>query len=133
MNSSLQIQTGTIPSDCRYYYLDVGFPQHFSTQTYSVLVVNIIILVATCPFTVVLNVLTMIAVKIKARLQSMSNVALACLAVTDVMVGILVQPLYISFIIITLQGETTSDACRLKDITKYLINFFAFSHLPTWC
>ncbi|XP_078381447.1 melanocyte-stimulating hormone receptor-like [Oculina patagonica] len=128
MNSSLQIPN-TIPLECEIYDFMGGVPQHFSTPAYSVYVFNIIILVATCPFTIVLNVLTMIAVKIKARLQSMSNIALACLAATDAMVGIFVQPLYISLVILTLQGETTSDVCRLQNVTKYSMNFFCLSSL----
>ncbi|KAL9958749.1 hypothetical protein ACROYT_G035806 [Oculina patagonica] len=129
MNSSLQIETGTIPLECRNYDFIFGIPQQFSTPAYSILVFNIIILVVTCPFTIVLNVLTMIAVKIKARLQSMVNIALACLAATDAMVGVFVQPLVITFLIMTLQGETTSAACRLRSVFKCSINFFSFSSL----
>lgn len=76
------------------YYFIGGVLEHFSTQTYSVVVCNIVILAMACPFTIVLNVLVMTAVKMKARLQSLSNVALAYLAATDAMVGILVQPLH---------------------------------------
>ncbi len=129
MNSSLQIQTGTIPLECSMYVFIGGVPKHFSTPAYSVLVFNILIIAMTCPFTIVLNVLTMIAVKMKARLQSMSNIALACLAATDAMVGILVQPLYISLAITTLQGETTSDACPLQNVTRCAMNFFCFSSI----
>ncbi|XP_078344014.1 melanocyte-stimulating hormone receptor-like [Oculina patagonica] len=129
MNSSLHTQTGTTPLECSVYDFIGGVPERFSTPAYSVIVFNIIILVVTCPFTIVLNVLTMIAVKVKARLQSMSNIALACLAATDAMVGIFVQPLYISFVITTLQGETTSDACPLQNVAKYSMNFFSFSSL----
>ena len=68
----------------------------------------------------------MIAVKIKVRLQSMSNIMLACLAATDAMVGILVQPLYISLMIIILQGKL-SDVCPLQNVLRYLTNFFCFS------
>ena len=129
MNSSLQIQTGTIPLECVLYDVIGGVPQHFSTQAYSVLVINIIILVVTCPFTIGLNVLTMIAVKTKSRLQSMSNIALACLAATDAMVGVLVQPLYISDTIRVLQGLTRSDICRLQNATKYSMNILCSSSL----
>ena len=49
----------------------------------------------TCPITVVLNVLVIIAVKRKPRLQSYANILLACLAVTDALTGLLVQPTFI--------------------------------------
>ena len=111
-------------------YVFIGeVPQHFSTHAYSILVFDIILLAATCPFTILLNVLTMIAVKIKARLQSMSNIALACLATTDAMVGILAQPVYIFLLIITLQGDTDSNACTVQNVSRYLMNFFCFSSI----
>ena len=59
----------------------------------------------------------------------MSNIMLACLAATDAMVGILVQPLYIYFLITTLQGNTTSDPCPLQNVSRYLMKFFCFSSL----
>ena len=78
-----------------------------------------------CPFTIVLNVLVVMAVKMKARLQSLSNIGLAFLAVTDVMaVGILVQPPHISVMITTLQGDITSVVCRLYNVSRSPANFF---------
>ena len=130
MNSSLQVNLGaTTPVECTIYDLVGGVPQHFSTQAYTIIVVDIIILLVTCPFTVVLNLLTMIAVKMKRRLQSMSNIALACLATTDLMVGVLVQPLFISVAISALQSQATQEVCRRQIVTKYSINFFVFSSL----
>ena len=123
-------QFGTIPEGCGFYDFIGGVPQHLSTQVYSIYVLNIVILAVTCPFTVLLNTLTIIAVKIKARLQNMSNITLACLAATDAMLGVLVQPLYISVVFTALpQHLPTSDVCRLQNVTKYLMNFFGFSSL----
>ena len=47
----------------------------------------------TSPPIVVLNVLVILAVKSRTRLQTPSNILLASLAVTDLLVGVLVQPL----------------------------------------
>lgn len=116
MNSSRD----TSPLKCGMYYFIGGVLEHFSTQTYSVVVCNIVIRAMACPFTIVLNVLVMTAVKTKVRLQSLSNVALAYLAATDAMVGILVQPLHISVMITTLQGHTTSDVCRLQNVPRFI-------------
>lgn len=116
MNSSRD----TSPLKCGMYYFIGGVPEHFSTQTYSVVVFNIVILAMACPLTIVLNVLVMTAVKMKARLQSLSNVALAYLAATDAMVEILVQPLHISVMITTLQGHTTSNVCRLQNVPRFI-------------
>ena len=125
MNQSLQIQSTETPLEC----LVGEVPAHLSTHAYSMLVFDIIILAVTCPFTVMLNVLTIIAVKIKARLQSMSNIVLACLATTDVMVGVLVKPPFIAVLITRLQDQATIHVCRLQTVTRYAINFFCFSSL----
>ena len=45
-----------------------------------------------CPFTVLLNVLVIKAVKKRLNLQSNTNILLACLAVTDLLTSLIVQP-----------------------------------------
>ena len=55
-------------------------------------IIIIIINAITCPFTVVLNVLVIMAVKRRRRLQSRTNILLACLAATDAVTGLVVQP-----------------------------------------
>ena len=128
MNSSQQLQ-GTTPAECTVIIFTAGdVPRHFSTLPYSIFVINIVILVITCPFTIVLNALVAIAVKMKARLQSIPNIALACLAASDTMVGICVQPLYISLLISILQGRKFSNApCPLQKAAIYSVNFFCIS------
>ena len=49
----------------------------------------------TCPFTFILNVLVIAAVKRRPRLQSNANIMLACLAVTDALIGLTAQPLFV--------------------------------------
>ena len=71
----------------------------------------------------------MIAVKTKARLQSMSNMALACLALTDVMVGLVVQPLFIAQIWNIIQGETTASACSIQIASKLSSFLFCLSSI----
>ena len=60
---------------------------------------NIIVTIAinsvTCPLTVLLNALVIMAVIRRPRLQSYPNILLACLAATDVSTGLTVQPLFI--------------------------------------
>ena len=65
---------------------------------------NIIINSITCPFTVLLNVLVIMAVKSRPRLQSKANILLACLAVTDAATGLIVQPAFILWMILKLLG-----------------------------
>ena len=68
-----------------------------ANYVFSVVLISttIFINVIACPFTVGLNVLVIRAVKRRPRLQSNSNIMLACLAVTDVMTGLISQPSYI--------------------------------------
>ena len=126
MNSSHQIQDD-FPVHCVIYSFIGGKPDYLSDLPYAVLVALIVIHATTCPFAIVLNLLVMIAVKTKARLQSMSNIALACLASTDVMVGLVVQPLLIAQMVNLIQGETTTSACSIQSVTGFFITFFCFS------
>ena len=50
-----------------------------------------------CPFTVLLNVLVIMAVKKRPNLQSNTNILLACLAVTDLLTGLIVQPSFVTW------------------------------------
>ena len=128
MNSSHQIQN-EFPGNCVLYSFIGGKPDHLSDLSYAVLVALIVIHTTTCPFTIVLNLLVMIAVKTKARLQSMSNMALACLALTDVMVGLVVQPLFIAQIWNIIQGETTASACSMQIASKLFNSLFCLSSI----
>ena len=73
-------------------------------------IITIIINCITCPFTVLLNVLVIMAVKRRTRLQTNANILLACLAATDVLTGLTSQ---LSFILARLLR-----ALRLVDVTK---------------
>ena len=64
------------------------------------LATNVIINIITCPFTVVLNILVIMAVKRRPRLQTKANILLACLAATDAVNGLLVQPSLIVWLIL---------------------------------
>ena len=67
----------------------------------------------TCPITTVLNALVVFVVGTKPRLQTESNVALACLATTDGIMGAIGHPLFIAQITSILQKEeeTSSENC----------------------
>ena len=58
-------------------------------------ITNIIFHSIACPFTVLLNVLVILAVKSRPRLRNKPNILLACLAVTDAMNGLAAQPAFI--------------------------------------
>ena len=72
-------------------------------------IITIIINSITCPFTVLLNVLVIMAVKRRPRLQTKSNILLACLAATDWGSGLIVQPSFILGIYLLSLGLGNSD------------------------
>ena len=69
------------------------------------IIITVIVNCITCPCTVLLNVLVIMAVKRRPRLQSYTNITLACLAVTDALTGLLVQPSFILYNISQFLGK----------------------------
>lgn len=122
MNSSRLIyQSKTFLRGCIDYKLS-GDASHQSTLARSCLTIIILINVLSCPFIVVLNALVMVAVKMKNRLRAhKSNILLAALASTDIMIGLLVQPVFIAKLFTVLLAPTTQESgkiCLLLTITK---------------
>ena len=76
-------------------------------------IIAIIINSITCPFTVLLNVLVIMAVKRRPRLQTNANILLACLAATDALTGLTSQPSFILWKTFQLIGVTNNDPVRL--------------------
>ena len=66
-------------------------PLDFSFTIGTILAINSI----ACPFTVLLNVLVIMAVKKRPGLQNNTNILLSCLAVTDLLTGLLAQPSFL--------------------------------------
>ena len=75
-------------------------PPRLSAQEQMCLIINIILNIITCPFTVLLNALVIIAVKTRPTLQSNANILLACLAATDAVSGVLAQPSFILYMML---------------------------------
>ena len=90
-------------------------PAKISPDLQGVFTIRLVVNALTCPLIILLNILVMVAVKTKRQLRTKSNVALACLATTDLVIGLVVQPLHITCGIILFQGET-DVFCRLKEI-----------------
>ena len=85
-----------------------------STQAQISLIINIIINIITCPFTVLLNALVIIAVKTRPTLQSYANILLACLAATDAVSGVLAQPSFILYMMLLLFGTAADQSTKLE-------------------
>ena len=69
---------------------DEGLQLHLTERV--VLIIQIIITTTACPFTILLNILVILAVKKTPRLQSKPNILLACLAATDAFIALTAQP-----------------------------------------
>jgi len=82
----------------------------------AVLIARIVASALSCPLSTLLNILVMIAVKAKPQLRTKSNIALACLSTTDLMVGLVIQPLHITATSLFLKGERMF--CTITDISK---------------
>ena len=81
------------------------------------LVSSLVLNCVTFPFTVVLNLLVIAAVKTRQRLRTNSNVVIACLETTDLLVGVFVQPFYfpvVMSVISTLEGDLSSTTCLIR-------------------
>ena len=83
------------------------------------LIVRIILTIFTCPLTVLLNILVILAVKKRPRLQSKPNILLACLAATDAFIGLTLLPAFILFETFKLFGdESMAQTLRLHFLDR---------------
>ena len=116
MNSSTENSSSITPAaDCRIA------KEKYDHEDYFFTLLSIILNMLTCPMIVFLNSLVIVAVIKKPRLQTMYNMLLACLAATDLIVGVVVQPTFIFGEISLISGSSLADYCRL-----YRENVFAF-------
>ena len=70
---------------CGLHYLPI-YPENISLDLSAVFIIRIVVSALTCPLTILLNILVMVAVKTTLQLRTKSNIALACLATTDLVV-----------------------------------------------
>ncbi|XP_068762127.1 trace amine-associated receptor 13c-like [Montipora capricornis] len=96
------------------------------TVSVAFLSINIIINIITCPFTVGLNAMVIIAIKRRPRLQSNANVLLACLAVTDVLTGLTSQPSSVIWNVSLLVGAADIVAV-FRDLQAFFFALLAYS------
>ena len=84
-------------------------------------VLAIVILLIACPLVILLNALVIMAIKTKRRLQTRSNILLACLAGTDLAMGLTSQPGFIAMEISRLAGGSLSTYGTLYDMTRNIL------------
>ena len=84
-----------------------------NVQDSSTVVINLIINIMACPFTVLLNAMVIMAIKRRTRLQTNSNILLACLAATDALTGLITQPAFIFWNTFEMTGAINYVPARL--------------------
>ena len=103
---------------CGLAFLPSVDPANISSAVNAVYIVRTAVYSITCPLIILLNVLVIVAVKTKPQLRTKSNTAFACLASTDLIVGLVVQPLQVASYILMIKGETQNEQfCTLADVS----------------
>ena len=94
-------------------------------------ITTIIINAITSPLTVLLNVLVIMAVIKRPRLQSYPNILLACLAATDVLTGLIVQPSFVLCRTFHLLGKDETEAilCTFHFSSIHALSLCSCLHL----
>ena len=122
----------TNESECTSIFLkDVPLQYSSTVSSDGLLVAAAVLNLVVCPFTILLNALV-IAVNTKRRFQTHPNILLACLALTDLMVGLVVQPLHITKTIFLLQGKSLHEFCDIELAFTFcfsILTFATLSHL----
>ena len=114
MNNTINTRSascGSIP------YSPLPIAEKLSPELRAVFIFRIAVNAVSCPFVILLNILVMVAVKTNRRLRTKSNVSLACLATTDLVVGLVAKPLQIVHYRFMLKGETEVICSRLAKMT----------------
>lgn len=105
----------------------------FSSElTRNFLIAAAVLSFVACPLTCFFNGLVILAVKVKRRLQTHSNIMLACFALTNVLNGVLVQPLNATLAIFLLQGKDFHEVCEVNLAFSFSfmeVSLISMSHL----
>ena len=127
MNSSETSQTAGTGRECGL--TPQGTVNDISSEVYCWLVFITVISIITCPVTTVLNALIIVAVKTKNQVRAKSNIALACLSSTDAVMGVIGLPLFSSWLIVELQGNTFGTHCELIGFTRTSLRLLSIASL----
>ena len=100
---------------------EMVWKQEYQDEKVAFATTAIVLNILSFPVTIVMNVLVIMAVKTRLRLQSKYNILLACLAGTDLLVGAASQPSYIVGQIYVIKGLSLSEYCRYHKLTNFLV------------
>ena len=85
---------------------------HRASERYLVNLVTAIINIIASPFAVICNILIVVAIFNNAHLRTPSNLLIGCLALSDVLVGLAVQPGYITYRL--MENQLRSVPCFVR-------------------
>ena len=105
----------TTALSCGFSFFPIN-PAKISADLRAVFIVRVAVNALTCPLIILLNILVMVAVKTKRQLRTKSNIALACLATTDLVIELVVQPLQIASEILLLKSQGNTS-CTLTTVS----------------
>lgn len=100
------------------YYILPAIDDEYAVAEYLFSVLPIIINLLTCPLIILLSAFIITAVRMKGRLRTMHNILLACMAGTNLAVGIAAQPAFIAQEIYRKSGGSLSVYCEWQKITQ---------------
>ena len=104
--------------------------EEYRTSIYLATFIFIIMNILSCPAIILMNVLVILAVKTRRRLQSNHNILLACLAGTDLLVGTVTQPTLTAAEVYVVAGGSVATYCNIeKNFTSLMINFTVLASL----
>ena len=108
---------------------EVVWKQEYQVEKIAFTMTAIILNILSFPVTIVMNVLVIMAVKTRRRLQSKYNILLACLAGTDLLVGAASQPSIIAWQIYVIKGLSLSEYCQYHRATHLILFIPIFASL----
>ena len=105
LTNSTSIPTAATAETCRIW------KEEYHKENYVFTLAAVILNIVTCPLTVCVNLLVIVAVKRKPRLQTIYNLLLCALATTDMVVGAVIQPSYVVGEMSLLTGSSLTEYC----------------------
>ena len=114
-------------TECNHIFYKSFLQLSFSGSYRSFLIAAVVITLVACPFTVLLNAIVIAAVKTKQQLQTVTNILLASMALTDLITGLITQPLYITMTYYLVIGRTLRGICNISLTVSisYFLTFWA--------
>lgn len=109
---------------CDTAFLTALKPDALSTDVHSVLLFTTVTLLVFLPFTILLNILVIVAVNSTHELRTTSNILLACLATTDLLIALTIQPCFIAMEVYFIQGRSVAEFCVLEKVSGIFFTMF---------